>query len=73
MEKENQEFSLEKQLTRLRSLLDQMQKGVGDFDRQMALFKEGQTIVQSARRYLDEAELQVKQLVEGEEVPFGKS
>ncbi len=73
MSTENQEFSLEKQLTRLRSLLDQMQKGVGDFDQQMALFKEGQTIVQSARKYLDEAELQVKQLVEGEEIPFDEA
>lgn len=67
---ENEEFSLEKKLTRLRSLLDQMQKGIGDFDQQMTLFREGQQIVQSARQYLDEAELQVKQLVAGEEVPF---
>jgi len=60
------EFSLEQQLTHLRQLIERMQRGVGDFDQQLALFQEGQQTVQACRRYLDEAELQVKQLVNGE-------
>ncbi len=67
---EEKEFSLEKNLTRLRALIEQMQKGVGDFDRQMTLFQEGQEIVEASRRYLDAAELKVQQLIDGEAVPM---
>ncbi len=70
METSNDEYSLEEQLSRLRHLLEQMQKGVGDFDEQLTLFKEGQEIVKAARTYLDKAELQVQQLIEDEIRPF---
>jgi exodeoxyribonuclease VII small subunit len=59
------EFSLEKTLVELRQLVEQMQKGVNDFDQQVKLFEQGQTLIKDCRTYLDEAELQVEQLIEG--------
>ncbi|MDP5171222.1 MAG: exodeoxyribonuclease VII small subunit [Bacteroidia bacterium] len=56
-------FSLEEKLENLRKILEQMQKGMSDFDRQMALFKQGQLLISECRQYLDKAELQVDQLL----------
>ena len=60
-------FSLEDKLREIRSLLDQMQSGELDFDENVKLFTQGSQLIEQCRKYLDEAELQVKQLVEGKE------
>lgn len=60
-----QAFSLEKKLETVRDILDQMQKGVSDFDKQTALFKTGKLLIQECRDYLDGSELEIKKLVEG--------
>jgi exodeoxyribonuclease VII small subunit len=59
------EFSLEDKLSALRKLVEQMQKGVSDFDQQVLLFRQGQALVEECRAYLDDAELQVQQLIDG--------
>ncbi len=58
-------FSLEEKLREIRNLLDNMQSGELDFDENVKLFTKGTTLIEACRKYLDEAELQVKQLVEG--------
>lgn len=60
------EFSLEDQLAALRKLIEQMQRGVSDFDEQVRLFQQGQAMIQQCRAYLDEADLQVQQLIDGQ-------
>jgi len=63
---EQEEFSLEDSLGEIRDILDKMQKGVSDFDKQMELFKRGNALVEACRSYLDGAEMSIKQWVEGE-------
>lgn len=67
-------FSLENKLREIRNLLEQMQAGELDFDENVKLFTNGTELIAQCRKYLDEAELQVKALVEGnageEEQPF---
>ena len=58
-------FSLEDKLREIRSLLDNMQTGDLDFDENVKLFTRGTSLIEQCRKYLDEAELQVRQLVEG--------
>ena len=58
-------FSLEDKLREIRSLLDNMQTGDLDFDENVKLFTRGTNLIEQCRKYLDEAELQVRQLVEG--------
>ena len=60
------DFSLEKKLEELRALVEKMQKGVADFDKQVSLFKDGTQIIRECRAYLDQSELQVQQLISGE-------
>ena len=57
-------FSLEEKLEELRKILEQMQKGMSDFDEQMSLFRRGQELIGVCREYLQEAELQVDQLLD---------
>ena len=64
------EFSLEKTLAELRQLVEQMQKGVSDFDQQVLMFQQGQALIEQCRKYLDGAELQVEQLIEGKYKDF---
>ena len=59
-------FSLEKSLEEVRQLIERMQKGVADFDEQLALFQRGNELIKASRAYLEEAELKVQELVEGE-------
>lgn len=63
---ETKEFSLEKSLQEIRDILDKMQKGISDFDEQMALFKRGNELVEECRKYLESAEMTIQQLVDGE-------
>ncbi len=57
-------FSLEEKLEELRKILEQMQKGMSDFDQQMELFTSGQALIQVCREYLQGAELKVDQLLD---------
>ena len=68
-------FSLEKSLEEIRRTVETMQKGVGDFDEQIALFTRGTELIQACRKYLDSAEMKVQQLIEGkpEEMDFPSS
>ena len=70
MKKEEQSFSLEKNLQQLRNLIDEMQKGISDFDKQIEMFQEGQRIIKVCRAYLDDTEMTVKQLINGEMEDF---
>jgi exodeoxyribonuclease VII small subunit len=64
-------FSLEATLEEIRGLIEKMQKGVADFDEQLALFKRGNDLIGASRAYLEEAELKVQELVEGAEPYLG--
>ncbi|MDX2284000.1 MAG: exodeoxyribonuclease VII small subunit [Bacteroidia bacterium] len=64
------DFSLEEKLTELRRLVEKMQQGVSDFDRQVELFRQGMELIGQCRGYLDQAELRVQQLVNGELKPL---
>ena len=57
-------FSLEASLEEIRLLIEQMQKGVADFDEQLKLFKRGNELIKASRAYLEDAELTVRELVE---------
>ena len=59
-------FSLEKKLTEIRALVEKMQKGITDFDEQVASFKEGNDMIEECRKYLDASELKIRKLVDGE-------
>lgn len=58
-----QEFSLEDKLSEIRKIVEKMQKGVSDFDQQLALFGEGNLLIKECQAYLDKAELKIQQLV----------
>lgn len=70
---DKEKFSLEEKLEALRALVEKMQKGVSDFDKQVALFKEGNGLIKECRDYLNGAELEIKQLIKGEMKPFDPS
>lgn len=65
-----EKFSLEEKLEELRLLVEKMQEGMSDFDQQVALFKEGNRLIKSCREYLNGAELEIQQLIDGELKPF---
>ncbi len=67
------DFSLEKNLARLRQVVELMQKGMGNLDEHMALYREGQELVVKCRKYLEQADLQVAQLLDGEVSAFESS
>ena len=66
-----EKFSLEDRITEVRKIIDQMQKGVSDFDQQVALFQAGSSMIKECREYLDASELQIKQLIDGKEENVG--
>lgn len=64
-------MKLEEKLSDLRALVEQMQKGSADFDKQVELFKRGRALIAECSEYLDTAELEVKILMQGGELaPF---
>lgn len=67
-----EKFSLEDKLTEIRKMVDQMQKGVSDFDQQVALYQAGAAMIKECREYLDSSELQIKQLIDGKEENIGE-
>lgn len=63
-------FSLEKQLAEIRSIVETLQEGTADFDAQMDMFKRGQKLITDCQAYLDKAELDIQQLVDGDLKPL---
>ncbi len=62
----NESFSLDTKITRIRTIVEEMQKGVTDFDRQVSLFKEASELIKSCKEYLKNAETEVQVLINGE-------
>jgi exodeoxyribonuclease VII small subunit len=58
-------FSLEQQLQDLRELVENMQKGLANFDEQVSLFQQGTQMIEDCRKHLDKTEMQVQQLIDG--------
>ena len=61
-------FTLERNLKKIRDIIEKMQMGDLDFDENVALFKEGSETIAACKKYLDQSELLIKKLVEGEEI-----
>jgi exodeoxyribonuclease VII small subunit len=64
--KEEKPFSLEENLAEIRRIMNQMQKGMDNFDEQVALFKKGKALIEDCQQYLDKAEMEIKKLVDGQ-------
>ena len=64
MNQQNNTF--ESQLMRLEQIVRAMEKGDVPLDEALKLFQEGTELVRSCGKLLDEAELQVKQVLAGE-------
>ena len=58
-------FSLEQKLTELRTLVEKMNQGVSDFDKQVELFQQGTKLIEECREYLDQSEMKIQQLIDG--------
>lgn len=58
-------FSLEEKLREIREILQKMQMGANDFDENIKLFTQGTALISDCRKYLDTAEMSVKQLING--------
>ncbi len=66
---ENEPFSLEDSLREIREILQKMQMGANDFDENIKLFTQGTALIADCRKYLDTAEMSVKQLINGPKGP----
>jgi exodeoxyribonuclease VII small subunit len=66
----DKDFSLDQKLARIRAIVEEMQKGVIEFDKQVALFREGSTLIKECQAFLHHADLEVRQLIDGVESPF---
>ena len=66
--------NLEETLKRIREITEKMQGGQIGFDENVGLFKEGVKLLTEARSYLDQSEMLINQLIQGEkgdeEQPF---
>ena len=62
---EAEAFSLEDKLKEIREILQKMQIGANDFDENIKLFTQGTTLIAACRKYLDTAEVSVRQLIGG--------
>ena len=60
-----EKFSLEQKLKEIREIVDKMQASGPDFDENIVLFREGSTLIDSCRTYLDESELMLKKIIAG--------
>ena len=69
---EEKDFSLEKNIEKIREIVERLQKGMENFDEHLALMKEGLDRIKKTHEYLDQTELRIEQLVEGnwEEFPL---
>ncbi|MDX2248186.1 MAG: exodeoxyribonuclease VII small subunit [Bacteroidia bacterium] len=59
-----EKFSLEDKLAEIRALVEKMQKGISDFDKQVELFKKGNILIEECRQYLNVAEMQIEKLMD---------
>ena len=68
---DSESFSFEKNLEEIRALVEKLQKGIGTFDEQLALMKEGMERIKQSHAFLDQSELKIEQLIKGnwEEFP----
>ena len=64
--KNEEQFSLEASLKEIREIVEKMQMSSMDFDENVRLFKAGSELINASRSYLDESELLIKKLIEGE-------
>jgi exodeoxyribonuclease VII small subunit len=62
---EQPDFLLEEKLKEIREILQKMQVGANDFDENIKLFTQGTALIAACRKYLDTAEVSVKQLING--------
>lgn len=69
---EEETFSLEEKLKEIREILQKMQVGANDFDENIKLFTQGTALIATCRKYLDTAEVSVKQLINGPDGPETK-
>lgn len=59
--------SLDTDIMRIRTIVEEMQKGISDFDKQVALFKEASELIKACQTYLNQSEIEIKQLIGEEE------
>jgi exodeoxyribonuclease VII small subunit len=62
---QHEPFLLEDKLREIREILQKMQMGANDFDENIQLFSKGTALISACRKYLDTAEMSVKQLING--------
>lgn len=73
MAKKKSDFSFEGKLQQIKQIADRMQGGNLNLEENMALFKEADTLIAECRSYLQQAAVQVEQLVNpqsDERTPF---
>ncbi|MEM6766548.1 MAG: exodeoxyribonuclease VII small subunit [Bacteroidota bacterium] len=68
--KQTDSGKLEAHLSRIKQILQLMQQAEQGFDQQMELFQEGIKLIHQSQDILEQSELHVKQLLEGEMKPF---
>lgn len=59
--------SLDSDIIRIRAIVEEMQKGISDFDKQVELFKEASALIKACQNYLNQSEIEIKQLIGEEE------
>lgn len=59
--------SLDNDIIRIRAIVEEMQKGISDFDKQVELFKEASALIKACQNYLNQSEIEIKQLIGEEE------
>ena len=64
---------MEDSLREIREILQKMQMGANDFDENIKLFTQGTALIADCRKYLDTAEMSVKQLINGPKGPEAES
>ncbi len=62
--------SIEARLRRLEEIVQQLESEEVELERSLALFEEGVRLASEVKRALEESRLRVKQILEGEELPF---
>jgi exodeoxyribonuclease VII small subunit len=73
MAKKKNTLPFEEKLQRIKSIADSLQRDTLSLDESMALFKEADLLLHDCRDFLDQAQLQVEQLIDpssGETRPF---
>lgn len=66
----SKKLDFEKQLIRLKSIVNQMDQGATTLDESLKLFEEGVGLYRSCKTILDDAERRVSIIMDGLEVPY---